>query len=96
MNIQRVIDTTRIFRVDPQEILVRAGSLHQSSYVLIAEFLVELQAEVGRLDMNIAIQLLLLNRVEHLFVFAHNLSRRRTIFDKLAEHASCSNASICI
>ncbi len=82
---QRVVRRRRVLHVDPDEPVRRLGGGEHAFDVPLAEVVVELQPEPGRLDADVRVETVPLERVQRSHVLVGDLLRLRCLRDLLAE-----------
>ena len=79
------VDDSRLLHVDPDEAAEALGDFHDLLHVRVRDLLVELEAEVGQLQRDVARQLLRVETLEHAAVFARDRLGLAAVADALAE-----------
>ena len=83
---QRVVRRRRVLHVDPHEAVRRLGRRDHGLDVALAEVVAELQPEPGRLDADVGVEPVLLERVERGDVLGRDRGRLVLVLDLLPEH----------
>src|SRR6185503_18978422 len=79
------VDDVRLLHVDPDEAAEPLGDLHDLLDIRVRDLLVELEAEMGQLECDVARQILRMETLEHTAVLARDRLRLAAVANALAE-----------